>query len=515
MINKINRGFLLLLNSLLLSSIVNAQERPQWDDIPAGPYDIGFKVFQTHDFSRGYWPEPDNSESNHETARPIQISMWYPAKIEQQAEKMIFGDYIEILPSELGEERVTEKKKKAAYERLRRGPLDPYFDGVVTDNDLQKVFDTPIPATKNAEAEAGPFPLIIHAGFGLLGQSVLNEYLASQGYVVVAFPVLSTHPAWYDRGEGNMEWYHEISRDIGFILSEMRAVPFADHSNAAVIGMFAASGYIYQMQYRGLNAIASLDGRFPDVIQKAPGFDFKKIGIPVLDMPSSNNTQGRSVLDSIQFAPRYTITFESVTHGDFYQFQRIANPEKSEEAIEYKIIARYTRAFLNAVLKNDEEALHFLMQKPEDVGAPSDFMKTDHLPALALPPTENDFLLMVRNGDVDGARKEFQSVKKDLPRFEICSESSLRTVALFYRRDHGAEASLEVFKLWADLFPGSWNAKNQLGITYAQSGKYLLAINIFEETISLVDQNDKLSDKEKSARISELRKEIERLKSEE
>lgn len=494
---------------LLTTFSAYSQNRPQWDDIPAGSHDIGFRVIQTHDFSRGYWPKNDfrGNTASRETARPMQIYLWYPAETGEGGASMVFGDYIDLTAEELDLKPANDDQKQEARDRLRQGPLNPYFSSGLNDAAFQKILETPVPAVRNAPRAGGTYPVVIFPG-GPMGQSVLMEYLASHGYIVVSFPLIGTHPAWYGRGEGNIEWYQSIADDIGFVYEKMREFPQADMTQVAVIGMFAPSGMLYQAQQMQLDAIASLDGLNMDAIKEAPGFNPNAIRIPVLDMPSVNNAGRRTIVDSMLFSPRYLVKLENVQHREFYQFRRIAHPEESHTDTTYKIIARYAKAFLDASLKGDRDAVQFLQSKPEDIGAPRNFIKIQMVDAAADVPTDDEFLLMIRNGRFAEAREVFEQVKQKMPNHQLCSENSLRTFAIFYRRDHGSEASVEVFRLWTDMFPTSWRAENYLGETLYHAGQPGAAADAYRRATELVRLDNSLDDEQKKNIIQQLKKRI-------
>lgn len=466
----------------------HAQSFPQWGPLQGGPYEVGFRVVHTYDHSRGYWPEVDyrGQPDTLETARPMQISVWYPALPQADAQQMVFGDYVALKVNALGLERATPARHKEAIESLRRGPLNPFFPDGVSDEDLQRILGTPTAAIRDAEPEAGPFPLIIHVGFGLMGQSVLLEYLASHGYVVATAPLLGTSPAWYHRGEGTAEAYQAGADDVGFLYGYARQWSFADPTETAVIGMFSANGLLFQMQHMQLDALAVLDGRYPEVLKEIPGFDLDAIRVPILDMPRTNFRGDRSMLDSLRYAERYLVRFDSVTHGDFYQFQRIAHPKRAAEQVGYHVIARYTRAFLDAVLKKDSEAVAFLSKNPDEAGAPPGFMALEQRPALPAVPTQEEFLLLVRHGNIAEARRAWEAASTTERYRSIVSEEALTTTLFFLRRDRGAEAVIGAFQLLADLFPESWRALEHLGMTYQQAGNAAQARKVFSEALRLL-----------------------------
>ena len=79
-----------------------AGETAFWSHLDYGPHDIGFKTIELFDYSRtlgskyDYFGEP----LSRETARPIQIAVWYPAEKGDQAE-MVFGEYVFPYPNDL------------------------------------------------------------------------------------------------------------------------------------------------------------------------------------------------------------------------------------------------------------------------------------------------------------------------------------------------------------------------------------------------------------------------------
>ena len=101
------------------------------------------------------------------------------------------------------------------------------------------------------------------------------------------------------------------------------------------------------------DALAVLDGRYPSTLRDVPGFDPDAVRIPILEMPRSDHRDDRTMLDSLVYADRHVVRFDSVTHRDFYQFRRIAEPHLAEDDVGYHLVARYTRAFLDATLQAD------------------------------------------------------------------------------------------------------------------------------------------------------------------
>jgi Flp pilus assembly protein TadD len=58
---------------------------------------------------------------------------------------------------------------------------------------------------------------------------------------------------------------------------------------------------------------------------------------------------------------------------------------------------------------------------------------------------------------------------------------------MFLRRDAGADASLEGFRLLADMHPESWRARERLGSTLRLAGDDATALEAYESALELLE----------------------------
>ena len=81
-----------------------AQQPPQWGDMESGPHAVGFRVIRGYDHTRSYWPPVgyDGKRDTLETARPMQISVWYPAADSVSRTRMAFGEHVALEGRVLG-----------------------------------------------------------------------------------------------------------------------------------------------------------------------------------------------------------------------------------------------------------------------------------------------------------------------------------------------------------------------------------------------------------------------------
>jgi hypothetical protein len=454
--------FLLLL-CLLLASTLNAQSSPypQWGNLEPGPYAVGVRVINTFDYSRTYWPPRDwrGQERPGESARPMQIVIWYPVDPTTSAGGlMTYGDYLDFWATELGAR--SDSLKAAKVREYRQGPFAPSFPNGIADADWARITGVRTAARDSAPPARARFPLLIQAGIGgASAQSVMHEFLASHGYVIASVPFLNTSPAWHDRGEWTAAALDEEVRDIGFVLSQVRELEFVDRSKLAVIGMGAHAGLNFQMRTGLLDAIAMLDVTFPESMRRLPYYDPAAVRIPILDLPNTEYPRDdESILDSLRYSERFLVRFRELPHVDFYQFTRVGRPERAREFVNYETISRYALNFLDATLKNDSTARRTLLAGAE----------VAHRAAMPAAPTEAEFLTLVRYQGMEPAVALYREVKARDPGARMFSIDGLRTGAFFLMRDRGIPQATTGLELIAEAYPDSAKAHQFLGDWYAR-----------------------------------------------
>jgi hypothetical protein len=89
-------GFLIVAAALPIGS---AAQTPQLD---WGLHAVGFRVIEALDSTRAFRPLHDyRGDQAAETARPLQLSLWYPARTEADAQRMTGGDFRVLQETEL------------------------------------------------------------------------------------------------------------------------------------------------------------------------------------------------------------------------------------------------------------------------------------------------------------------------------------------------------------------------------------------------------------------------------
>src|SRR5947207_5457813 len=86
---------------LVAGSLFSATPPPMWGRLEAGPYAVGYRLIDRYDYTRPYWNRRDleGKQRTIERARPMRISVWYPATASNTP-YMRLGDYIDLIGAE-------------------------------------------------------------------------------------------------------------------------------------------------------------------------------------------------------------------------------------------------------------------------------------------------------------------------------------------------------------------------------------------------------------------------------
>ena len=223
---------------LLFAAVVQAQHPFLWGNLEHGSYPVGFQSSIAFDISREY---------DGRNARPILLDVWYPAsnttetslayarylRVPDVAVHPWFKDRLETFVRDVVCENLFHKKTEAALNRDERAAFD-------------KLLGTQTAAHLDAAAARGRFPVLLyHAGAGgsFEENSVLFEYLASHGYVVVSSAFQSPDPESIGNNVGGIE---RSGPDLDFIAQQTRQWSYADNAKLAAVGHSAGAQNMLQ-----------------------------------------------------------------------------------------------------------------------------------------------------------------------------------------------------------------------------------------------------------------------------
>jgi len=373
----------------------------------AGPFAVGFRVFEHYDRSRGFHLEGDSSKGQEAegSPRPLQILVWYPAE-KSSGRVMKFGDYGTLIRTETNFNQPVDHGKPQAF-------VDSYMHGTT---------ELSAWAVRDAPTEAGRFPIVIYApsvNAPATENIELCEFLASAGFVVIASPSMgaTSRSMTIDVSGANAE-----AQDISFLISFATTLADADASSVAAVGyswggmaaLFAAA------RDRRIAALISLDGSFrysSGTVQEAGDVHPDRMKIPLLVFSRAEETLeawdsmrkdktkcdcAANVLNQWTHGDLLHVRLLAVSHIQFSSLYQRSERFRNEAlqfspadysleagAASYNWMARYTLEFLTAYLKHKDSAIRFIQHTPAENGVPKHLMASSFR-AASSPPEPGD-----------------------------------------------------------------------------------------------------------------------------
>ena len=356
--HRIPTGLLVLVLLLGCTTRGNAQSRPLWTGLEPGSHDTGFKRVWTTDPVR-VWPRSAALDSREgDVARPIRLDVWYPARCGAAARRMVLRDYLEMAaPSPVFEDLVFLTHRWDEYS----------YRGLAVDSaSFDRLMATPTAGCFDAPAADGSFPLVVYSA-GWFNRApdntILAEFLASHGYVVVAIPQLNPG-LWTFEFASDARSVENQVRDLQVAISELGRDPLVDRRRIAAMGYSTGGDVALLVAGRNplVDAVVGLDGSWSlgpgnDVIESSlfrPSEHTKPI--LALRRPTENTTGADEVLDSLSRAPRLVVEIPGGDHGTFSDDpsqRRVLGTDTPEHEATHRLMSRAVLLFLNAALKSD------------------------------------------------------------------------------------------------------------------------------------------------------------------
>ncbi len=329
-----------------------------WGGLEAGPHAVGFEQIESFDYSRPYRVEGDHR------ARPITMSIWYPASATDSP-SLRFGRYIDGAD---GRENFRTRLNTYGFS--------------LSESELDTLIASETAAVEKAPRATGPFPLLLF-GTGLTGPFYLNtvlcEYLASYGYIVVAIPSLPAREdveAAYDAFAVDAQ-----IRDMEFVIQETHDYPELDCERIGLLAwsLGGVAQALLQMKNPDVDAVVSLDAATgyaygEKLLESSLFFEPRRSTAAFLHATDSRESaqveKSFRYYDEVVRGPSFFLTIDGATHAEFTSMAnavplRVVSREGSPASLErYRRLCLYTRRFLDATLKNDASASEFLEDAP-------------------------------------------------------------------------------------------------------------------------------------------------------
>ena len=365
-----------------------ARQHPLWGKLKPGPYAVGFRSSVMFDSSRILL--------DGKGARPVQISMWYPARSSSTVSRLMYRDYFLLSVTEKNSKPLSEGEAKEAIASYKKMLAENGVEGKA----MERWFAAGCAAGWNEAPVKGTFPVVLVAQ-GLFHsahhQAVLSEFIASYGFVVLTTPSQARISGPMSSDEDVAPHAEAHARDVLCALKWVEQNPHADARNVGLVGhsFGARSAFLLALRDSRVKALVSLDGGIANKIgkewiHKIPDFNPANFKVPILHFYQDIESfvvPDFELVESLKSVPRTLIRMPGMRHMQFSSIGMVsafipgfASSMDRKLGTQCEAIANYTLTFLIANLKNGRQAWRKLGNLQKDHGYDENILVLKNLP---------------------------------------------------------------------------------------------------------------------------------------
>jgi hypothetical protein len=333
-------------------------------------YAIGFKTIQAVDKSRIYKPNTDTTENLH--FRPLDIDIWYPAKVSNRDSAVLFRDILGLL-----EKRANYYTASNAWNGITSQIAQSFCNGFNC-SDSTKLLNYKTKTFRNVQAVDFKFPLVIYM-CAFNGMSYENfklfEELAMRGFIVMSINSIGRYP-----GDMTMK-KEDLLEQVNDAIASYQAIKQISNIDFSKIGIIGyswggLSGAILAGKIPHVSCLISLDGsefhqygeekeENPDFngIRNCPEFKNLNLTIPYLRLESSQISISNKEDSIYNFSEKIIekkliFRIDSAQHEDFSCLPAIVRESGNCKINNcYNTILKLTLHFLEDNLKTNKPFL--------------------------------------------------------------------------------------------------------------------------------------------------------------
>lgn len=504
-----------------------ASSSPLWGSLEPGPHAVGFRQLERYDYSRSYRPARalDGKPRAGERARPMRISIWYPAgSVPPGVRPLTFDDYVAMVA---GENRFGPLTNEQIAQGERTFFQFPIFREMSPEQ-RERLKAMPGRAYRDVPAASAKFPLILYSLGSAALAHVTPEYLASHGYVVAQIPRVGAYSGLPPDSFDARDLESKV-RDMDFLLASMHEFPSADSSNVGIVGFSAGGrwGLSETMKPGDVHALVSLDSvmLFNDATGQAwrrmPLFNLDLVRAPVLHLIRREwvRQQDPEMWKQMRYSDRTSIVFEdaNLDHLDFqsagFATTLVGLRPKVAAAVAatFNAFHRYTLAFLDAHLKGDGSARAFLARNPAQNGVPQGFVTAESTQRLPAPITDLELMSEIADGGIDPAIAAFRRSWKERGEPPVSEpDLNLAGYLLLFGGSPPTDA-VKLFELNLEAHPNSANAYDSAADAHLAAGRRDKALDYSRKAMALLDRDKDMPEERKKRLRQSIEEKIARL----
>jgi hypothetical protein len=490
--------------AIALPAMAHAQSR-QWGSLVVGPHAVGFRLAGDYDRSRRVGPATDyeGRPNAGPLAMSMQVGIWYPATRPRNARPMQYGEFAALGPKRNELSPVTPAERRTAVQNMRA--FSGFAFGRQLPESLFNIVDTTsTTAYRDAQPVQRRFPVVLAATDGsIAAATVLFEYLASQGFVVIATPSRTSYATiQVSRPAVVVE---ARVRDLEYLLDRAATLPNADTTRIAVLGMnfdgMAALAFqMKNMAARGIVSIDGWEGKRGSIatVQSGLHYDPRRVRVPYLVIEQDEQPTppplalDRTIFDALRYADRQWLVLNGISHaylvGNPLVYPDV--PPEKRQAVE--LVVRSVHRFLDAALAPTPKPLAALVTAEGGSDGRSPLVK-DIAKVDARPPIPDDAeleRLIMADKAVDKVAAILRRGRQDDSAFVLFPQGTMALYAFRFTRLNDLPFAIRLMELNVEAYPRSWSAADALGNGYRDSNDSTRAIQAYTRALELVDPSN-------------------------
>ena len=491
------------------------RSRPMiWPAAQPGPYEVGYRVMHEYDPTRTFKPKRDyfGKPTEGSIARPLQISIWYPAIPSAGQARMKLEDYYRVQATETDFAPPSPERVTIMMNRLKQiWPLEfrvpPEGRNAIRER-IEEALREEVFAVRDAVPEKGPFPLIVHMpGYNAspAHHAYLFEFLASRGYVVAAVPNMGMYRRGIDDEAASLEVQ---ARDLEFAVARMGELPNVDLSRVGTTGMSwgGFSNVLFGERDARVDAVLTLDGAItmPEelkLIEAVPGYShkaFHKAYMQLLVAPAEAKFRPKDLrfFDALEYGDAHMVQFRGVDHDEFscgylrLRNLRENNPARIAELEGFsRRIYGLSLQFFDAYLKDDREALRSLAESAENragTGAEDGMIVLRSFKkGQPRPLTRNEFIDIIQTRGAAEAARIYADYSRAHPQNNLIVSSAIGPVYMDAYESGDLKEAMAICELWRTGLPDDPGPLFSMARVHIASNELDRAAGCYEKILSM------------------------------
>ena len=498
------RAVAFVLAVALLSTATGATQQP-------GPYQVGYTVKHEYDHSRTF-QRPSDYAGNRiegEIARPLQISVWYPAEPAPDIEPIAYEEYLWADLTRTDFTPPTGEDRRHYTDNLARVLAMEYrvererFDSV--SSQIARAFTRKARAFRDAAPAEGSFPLLIHmSGYNASPRhhAGLFESLAGHGFVVAALPSMGMYSESIDNERLSIQVQ---ARDMDFAFDRMRGFPNVDPHRVGALGMSwgGMSNILFAQQNFNVDAVVTLDGAVTMVeelklLESLPGYDVKAfrpayLQLMVAPEEAAFRPKDLRFFEQLLYSDAWMVQFSGVTHDDFgcEYSDAIRSLAETDTAVATRreafarLLREYILAFFDTYLEDDPTAEAGLQSMFDEANINTDLLaRTARKTAHPAPPTQAELMEIVRTQNPQRALEIYLSARQVDSLVDLSLAS--RFMGSLYMEAFQAEEydrALDICRAWQHANPADIGPLFSMGRAYRRMADSASAIDCYRRIL--------------------------------